>query len=77
MGALDCVKLAALQKLLKKYGFEEVRQKGSHLIFQSPGLVRPIVIPVHKKEVFLYNVKEIMKVLNMSRETFLKELKKF
>ncbi|MDR0823262.1 MAG: type II toxin-antitoxin system HicA family toxin [Endomicrobium sp.] len=74
MGTLDCVNLRQLRKLLKKQGFIETRQKGSHLIVEKAGLSRPIVIPIHGKEVFLYNIKEIMKVLNMNRDEFVKEL---
>jgi predicted RNA binding protein YcfA (HicA-like mRNA interferase family) len=76
MGALDCIKLRQLRKLLQKHGFVETRQTGSHLIIEKQGILNNIVIPIHSKEVLLYNVKGVMKVLNMTREEFLKELKK-
>ena len=77
MGDLSCVKLNKLRKLLKKYGFVETRQTGSHLIIEKTGISNSIVIPIHSKEVLLYNVKEVMKVLKLSREEFLKELRKY
>ncbi|MDR3244642.1 MAG: type II toxin-antitoxin system HicA family toxin [Elusimicrobiota bacterium] len=77
MGGLDTVKLSKLRKLLKNHGFIEKRQTGSHLIINRPSIYRPIVIAIHGKDVFLYCSKEIMKELNMSRDEFLKELKKY
>lgn len=35
-------------KLLRKHGFEQQRQKGSHAVFKNPGK-RPIIVPMHGK----------------------------
>lgn len=34
-------------KALKKAGFEEDRQKGSHLILINPAINKRVVIPIH------------------------------
>ena len=34
-------------RILKKFGFEESRQKGSHLVLFSPTTKRRTVVPVH------------------------------
>ena len=43
---LKCEKVI---KVLKKLGFEEVRQKGSHLFLKHPD-GRATVVPIHKNE---------------------------
>jgi predicted RNA binding protein YcfA (HicA-like mRNA interferase family) len=77
MGGIHTVKLNKLRNFLKHYGFSASRQKGSHLIFDREGLSRPMVVAVHGKEVSFYDCLEIMKILKMSREEFLKELQKY
>jgi len=77
MGELDCVKFIKVQKLLKAFGFQFIRQRGSHMIYGREGLPRPIPIAVHGKEVHFYNLKQIWLALSMSKEEFEKELKNF
>ncbi|MDR3243153.1 MAG: type II toxin-antitoxin system HicA family toxin [Elusimicrobiota bacterium] len=77
MGAIHTVKLGKLRNFLKAKGFIEIRQRGSHLIFDKKGLERSIPIPIHGKEVRFYSCIQIMRVLKMSREEFLKELNKY
>ncbi|MDR3049871.1 MAG: type II toxin-antitoxin system HicA family toxin [Elusimicrobiota bacterium] len=77
MSAIHTVKLSKLRRFLRYYGFVEDRQESSHIIFEKKGLERPIPIPIHAKEVRFYSCKQIMNALNMTRETFEKELRKF
>lgn len=77
MGAYDTVKVSKLLKLLKAYGFEKKRQKGSHISFSKPGIARPIVLALHGKEVPFYLVKELIRVLHMTPKQFLTALNKY
>jgi predicted RNA binding protein YcfA (HicA-like mRNA interferase family) len=77
MGNLDCIKLVKVQRLLKARGFFLIRQRGSHMIFVRDGLLRPIIIATHDKEVRFYNLKQICQILGMTKETLQEELKKY
>jgi len=60
-----------LIKILKKQGFKEIRQKGSHKLFRdSEG--RTTVIPFHKGEKIGRGLLlKILKDIGMTREEFL------
>ena len=47
---LPPLKPAELIKALEKAGFYIVRQSGSHVIMYKEGLLRPVPIPKHPKE---------------------------
>lgn len=49
MSKLPILSAAELEKILKYLGFVEIRQKGSHKVFQHPD-GRKTVIPFHKGE---------------------------
>ena len=38
-------------KQLKKYGFEEISQKGSHLKMQNEKTGKVVIIPMHSKDI--------------------------
>lgn len=62
-------------KILKKLGFEKIRQEGSHVFFRHPD-GRTTVVPNHPTEDLdrgLLN-KIIKKDLKISREEFMKRL---
>jgi len=62
-----------LAKILKKIGFELIRQKGSHMFFKHPD-GRTTVVPRHPREEIdrgLLN-KIIKKDLKISREEFMR-----
>jgi predicted RNA binding protein YcfA (HicA-like mRNA interferase family) len=65
-----------LIKALERAGFKDVRQKGSHVILiNDKGTL--IVVPVHSgKDVKPGLVRAIIKETGLSREEFLKLLKK-
>jgi predicted RNA binding protein YcfA (HicA-like mRNA interferase family) len=77
MGILETVSFKKVVKLLFAYGYFVHNQTGSHINFKKDGAVFIITIAKHDKHIPLYSVKSIMKRLNMSREQFLKELKKY
>mgnify|MGYP001582550814 CR=1 FL=1 len=48
-------------RLLREHGFEEDRQKGSHLVFYHPKDGRRAVVPAGKKNVPIGTLKSILK----------------
>lgn len=75
MTRLPQLKPKELTSIVKKLGFEAVRQKGSHAIFQhSDG--RHLTIPIHNKPLAagtLYSI--IKKDLQISKEEFIELIK--
>jgi predicted RNA binding protein YcfA (HicA-like mRNA interferase family) len=55
--------------LLKKLGYREARQRGSHLVMQD-GNGRIIVVPVHTKEIGVGLLRAIIRELGISREAY-------
>jgi predicted RNA binding protein YcfA (HicA-like mRNA interferase family) len=75
MGKLPSLNAIELVKIIKKLGFEFIRQEGSHMFFRNPD-GRTTVIPNHPGEDIgpgLLN-KIIKKDLEISREEFEKYL---
>jgi len=60
-------------KVLKKFGWVPVRQKGSHIILKKQGEKRSVPVPNHK-EVDRNLVKEILKETKVSIKDFLRYL---
>ena len=62
--------------LVKKFGFEVIRQKGSHVILRKFSDGRKIVtlVPLHK-EVKIGTLLGILELAKISREEFLNKLK--
>lgn len=48
-------------RLLREHGFQEDRQKGSHLVLYHPGDGRRAVVPVGRKDVPIGTLKSILK----------------
>jgi predicted RNA binding protein YcfA (HicA-like mRNA interferase family) len=66
---LKCEKVI---KVLKKMGFEEIRQKGSHLFFKHPD-GRTTVVPIHKnEEIGRGLLADIIKDTKLSKNEFMK-----
>ena len=62
-------------KIFEMAGCLYVRTKGDHLIYQYPGAVRPVIIPRYE-EVPIFVIKNNMRVIEMSREKYLKLLER-
>jgi predicted RNA binding protein YcfA (HicA-like mRNA interferase family) len=77
MGVLKTVKISKLTKLLKSHGLDFKRQKGSPLIYDRIDLDRPLVFPVHGKEVKFCYVMQVIRILKMTPDEFIKELNKY
>jgi len=53
----------------------DVRTQGDHLIYHYPGAIRPVVIPKYR-EVPVFIIRNNMKIIGMSRKTYLELLQK-
>ncbi|MHA1292667.1 MAG: type II toxin-antitoxin system HicA family toxin [Promethearchaeota archaeon] len=74
MDKLNPIKPEKLVKILKKLGYEEIRQRGSHKIFRNID-GKMTVIPFHKGETIGRGLLlKILKNIGISREEFLKLL---
>ena len=75
MSKLPLLSAKELFKILRKLGFENIRQEGSHAFFRHPD-GRTTIVPVHPTEDIdrgLLN-KIVKKDINISREQFMRHL---
>ncbi|PIT84998.1 hypothetical protein COU37_00540 [Candidatus Micrarchaeota archaeon CG10_big_fil_rev_8_21_14_0_10_45_29] len=74
MARLRPLKARVLVKVLAKFGFVPLRQKGSHLVLRnSPG--KSTVVPMHSnEEIDVSLVRSILRECGISLEEFLKEI---
>lgn len=71
MSRLRPLKSRAIIKILKRYGFEPVQQRGSHIYFRHPD-GRSTVIPVHKGEDISKGlIKKILQDIEVSWQEFI------
>ena len=74
MSRLPLLSSLELCKVLKKLGFEEIRQKGSHKYFKHPD-GRATVVPMHgNRDIGRGLLRKILNEIQLSREEFLKNL---
>jgi len=57
-------------KIFEAAGCVYVRTQGDHLVYHYPGAMRPVVIPKYR-EVPVFIIKNNMKIIGVSRETYL------
>ena len=77
MGALDAIKTSKLIKLLESNGFRRMGQKGSHIRFSKPGILRPIIVAAHGKEIKAYLAKQAAAALGLTIQQLIEELKNY
>jgi predicted RNA binding protein YcfA (HicA-like mRNA interferase family) len=51
------------EKLLKAFGFEHVRTKGSHRVYVHPKFARPLPVQPSDKEAKAYQVREFLELV--------------
>ena len=66
MPKLPVLKSSELVKFLKKKGFIERRQKGSHLILSTENKDRRVTVPMHNKPLRKGTLASILKEANIS-----------
>lgn len=74
MSRLPIVNFQTMEKLLKRLGFEAVRQKGSHVFYRHPD-GRTTTVPHHKgRDLARPLIREILREIELSPDEFLREL---
>jgi len=71
---LPALRLQKVIKVLKKIGFEEARQTGSHLILINKATTKIIPIPVHSRDIKRGLLISIIKQADLTTEEFMKLL---
>ncbi|MFH0755106.1 MAG: type II toxin-antitoxin system HicA family toxin [bacterium] len=61
-------------KVLKKIGFEKIRQTGSHLILANRITKKIIPVPIHNKDIKRGLLLSIIKQADLTKEAFIKLL---
>ena len=74
MSKLPLLSSVELCKILKKLGFDEIRQRGSHKYFKHHD-GRATVVPMHSnRDIGRGLLRKILNEVELSREEFLKNL---
>ena len=60
-------------KILEKFGFRQLRQKGSHLILEN-NKGKIVIVPIHDKEIGKGLLRRILKEAEIEKENFLEFL---
>ncbi len=69
MSRLPALTSKKMVKIFKKQGFEERRQKGSHLILKHPN-GRRLVIPMHDRDLKRPTMMSIIKAAGLTEDEF-------
>ena len=71
MTRLPAIRPAAVVAALKRAGFIEKRQKGSHLIMWHEQKRRTTIVAIHSRDIPGPTLKDILKQAGVSEEEFL------
>jgi predicted RNA binding protein YcfA (HicA-like mRNA interferase family) len=69
MPSLRPVPYSTLAAIFERDGFVFDRQRGDHLIYTKPGVIRPLVIPAYH-EVPVFIIKNLLRTAAMTRERY-------
>ncbi|KUO72784.1 MAG: hypothetical protein APF81_00750 [Desulfosporosinus sp. BRH_c37] len=70
MSKLTIISSKEMVALLKRLGFEEIRQTGSHKLFSHRQNDRNTIIPMHSKDLKRGLIKAILKDIGISDEEY-------
>lgn len=68
---LPSLKPKEVVRALKKAGFVERRQKGSHLILKNEATGRLVVVPMHNRDLAIGTLKDILEHSGLTEDEFL------
>jgi predicted RNA binding protein YcfA (HicA-like mRNA interferase family) len=71
---LPALRATEIITALERVGLVVKRQTGSHVILTKPGLRRPVVVPMHRRELPRGTVKDIIRQAELSIDEFLSNL---
>lgn len=57
------LRYSQIEKILISHGWEKIQGKGSHVLFEKPGMY-DISVPIHNNECKIIYKKQIAKILN-------------
>jgi predicted RNA binding protein YcfA (HicA-like mRNA interferase family) len=66
---LNPVSYKELVKVFEAEGFRLVRERGDHMVFTKPGVIRPVIIPRYDP-VPVFIIKNNLRSAGMSRERY-------
>ena len=69
MPSLRPVPYSTLAAIFERDGFVFDRQRGDHLIYTKPGVIRPLVITAYH-EVPVFIIKNLLRTAAMTRERY-------
>ena len=69
MPSLRPVPYSTQAAIFERDGFVFDRQRGDHLIYTKPGVIRPLVIPAYH-EVPVFIIKNLLRTAAMTREGY-------
>jgi len=62
-------------KALKKLGFKQERQAGSHVVMTKDGIVRPLIIPIGHNHLAQHIIGQILRTGKISKKKYRDALK--
>lgn len=71
---LPALRAQEIIRALNRAGFEVKRQTGSHVILTKAGLRRPVVVPMHRRELPRGTVHDIVRQAGMTVTDFVQLL---
>ncbi len=76
MNRLPALDFKTMDKILRRLGFEQIRQKGSHIFYRHPD-GRTTTVPNHPgRDLARPLVREILREIELTPEQFAAELEK-
>ena len=75
MPKITAIHYQKLLRVFQKLGFVLQREKGDHLVLIKKGIPRPVIIPKYS-EIPVFIIKNNLRTTKVSREEYLKILKK-
>ena len=69
MSRLTPIPFSKIIRVLEKEGFVLARQRGDHMIFTKPGILRPVVVPRYDP-LPIFIIKNILRTARISRDRY-------
>jgi predicted RNA binding protein YcfA (HicA-like mRNA interferase family) len=74
MKNLSNITLAEFRGILSRLGLSKVRSRGGHEVWTKDGMLRPIIIQSHIEPIPEFVIRNNLRNLGITKETFLKML---
>ena len=73
-GRLPALRPTRIVRAPEACGLTVMRQTGSHVLLWKPGLLRPVVIAKHNRDLSAATISSILRQADVSAEEFLKHV---